>query len=547
MPLRPALSRYGNWVPAPLLAGAITLTYAEVEQKLFANHQSTRLKTLGSVALLPSADARRLLGAALEHWDIQLRTGAARRLIGLDGLAAFETVTKLLESRRLLAKKTIRCLGRLDEPEVTRYLLGLRRRVTRALAGEIEKAVAKHSSSEAALLKWELAGDLKPRLRNSIEEVSQTRLSEFLGELSDKARKKILQHPRSIAYLQTRGLFANEEEAVGAGSEEKSDLPPSSAAPSSSSPGHTTPEAATSLEAPAKPWQAELGHGLVLSARQYGWIVTHWNDLDARGYRVFKVPKANGQERTIAAPVSVLKSMQRLILRVLTQSFALHDHCHGFRRGRSIRSNAEPHVGHEVVIGLDLKDFFPSITAGRVYGLFISLGFVEPDARLLTRLVTYCGVLPQGAPTSPAIANLICRHLDSRLVGLAQKADAAYTRYADDLTFSGSMQIRSLLPLIRSIIAEEGFTISEEKQHITQRGARQDVTGLTVNEKVSVPRAVRRRLRAVVHRASKGDQTRWEGKRIEMASIKGHIAFLHSVHPQEAAALLVKLKQAVAT
>jgi len=208
-------------------------------------------------------------------------------------------------------------------------------------------------------------------------------------------------------------------------------------------------------------------------------------------YTVSSIPKRYGGTREICAPGGSLRYLQRRILDNLLNPRPLSDTCHGFRSKRSTSSNAAPHVGQAMVINLDLRDFFPTITAARVAGLFAQLDLPggTMGRAFLVDAVTFRGRLPQGAPTSPGIANLICRRLDSQLSGLARHAGAEYTRYADDLTFSGPVAIASCLPTVRRIVAEEGFALADEKTRLMRRGVRQDVTGLTVNDQVSVPRA----------------------------------------------------------
>jgi hypothetical protein len=203
----------------------------------------------------------------------------------------------------------------------------------------------------------------------------------------------------------------------------------------------------------------------------------------------------------------------------------LHDAAHGFAPERSILTNARNHVGRDVVINLDLKDFFPTLTYARVKGLFEALGYAEAVAIPLALLctepmvdeVTLDGerhfiadgprLLPQGAPTSPAITNLICRRLDRRLMGLARTLGFAYSRYADDLTFSASgeavKKIGTLLKAVHGIVEAEGFKVHPDKTRVMRRSTRQEVTGLTVNEAVAVPRDLLRRYRAVLQQVER--------------------------------------------
>jgi len=257
-------------------------------------------------------------------------------------------------------------------------------------------------------------------------------------------------------------------------------------------------------------------------------------------YYFFSLPKAHGGERLILAPKSELKSLQRWILDHILNKIPLPPCAHGFRRGHSTLSNALPHCGKEVVVRFDLEDFFHTITYRRVRGLFRSLGYSKEISVLLGLLTTfrpdaypyeymrhipqmlwmrsmgsarrsYRGYpttppfLPQGAPTSPALANLIARNLDRRLVGLAQKFGAGYTRYADDLTFSGNAGFRRdigrFLPLVKRIVHGEGFYLARNKLRIRRKGGRQTVTGLVVNYRPNVSREAYRRLRVLLHKA----------------------------------------------
>jgi len=197
-----------------------------------------------------------------------------------------------------------------------------------------------------------------------------------------------------------------------------------------------------------------------------------------------------------------------------------------------------------------------------VRGIFQSLGYCEDVAIPLALLCTvkpaakvreFLGdqrhrMLPQGAPTSPALANLACRHLDARLAGLAAKFGCAYTRYADDLTFSGDeafeKSLKRFLPLLRKIIGAEGFRLNRKKIHFARRGARQRVTGLVVNHRPSVPRAYRRRLRAILHNARKTglDAQNREGHPHFRQALRGRIEFVRATHPQLADRLLAELR-----
>lgn len=279
-------------------------------------------------------------------------------------------------------------------------------------------------------------------------------------------------------------------------------------------------------------------------------------------YQRFTIPKKSGGERLISAPMPRLKRAQYWVLDNILAQVPLHDAAHGFAPERSILTNARNHVGRDVVINLDLKDFFPTLTYARVKGLFEALGYAEAVAIPLGLLctepmvdeVTLDGerhfiadgprLLPQGAPTSPAITNLICRRLDRRLMGLARSLGFTYSRYADDLTFSGSgeavKKIGTLLKAINGIVEAEGFTVHPDKTRVMRRSARQEVTGLTVNEGVAVPRDLMRRYRAVlqqVERHGPVDKHFGPGKDV-IRSLLGFGHFAMMIDPKRGAPLL---------
>lgn len=277
--------------------------------------------------------------------------------------------------------------------------------------------------------------------------------------------------------------------------------------------------------------QGDFEAGLYLDRSAFEWLVVYRNNLDWFYSERF-IKKASGGKRRILAPCAMLKGIQRLILSCILEKVALHRACHGFTKKKSIVTNAKPHVGKEVVINIDLEDFFPTLTFDRVQGIFRSLGFSPNNCRLLALACCHKGVLPQGSPASPALANIACFRLDCRLAGLARKLDADYTRYADDITLSGGRSAIHCLPLVRSIIKGEGFRISEKKFRIIRQGNRQEVTGLTVNQGVALPRETRRRLRAAVHNLKNGKPMHWEGHVLDIRALMGHLSFLRMIHPE---------------
>jgi hypothetical protein len=283
---------------------------------------------------------------------------------------------------------------------------------------------------------------------------------------------------------------------------------------------------------------ADLARWLDLpEAELRGWLEARPAWTRGYDYRRFTIPKRRGGTRAIEAPSEKLMALQRRVLHRLLNALPMPDCATGFVPGRSIVDNARPHAGQGVLISLDLADFFPSISAEQVQAAWQGIGWNAESARILTAICTSEGHLPQGAPTSPALSNLVCGRLDVRLDRLAQAAQGHYTRYADDLTFSfeglrglqrrprpqGWRRLRRasgreaqprrpkpgpswrIVALILSIIKDEGFSIQRKKRIRIQRPhQRQMTTGLVVNRTVNLPRAQRRLIRAMQHRAKLG-------------------------------------------
>jgi hypothetical protein len=272
---------------------------------------------------------------------------------------------------------------------------------------------------------------------------------------------------------------------------------------------------------------------------------------DPRGsqftYRQFEIPKRAGGTRTIEAPSDALKALQRRIMRRMLNPLPIHPAATGFVRGHSIVHNARPHAGRGAVINLDLKGFFHSIERERVYFAFRALGWGRAPANILANICTHEGRLPQGAPTSPALSNVVCRRLDARLSGLAAKLGGQYTRYADDITVSfphfgrnrrrGKPKgkraekrppavSRGFLTSVKRILESEGFQIQMKKKVRVQRPhQRQTATGLVVNRTVNLPRAARRRIRAMQHRERMGQLGRREAAQLRgWESLVGMVA-----------------------
>jgi len=310
---------------------------------------------------------------------------------------------------------------------------------------------------------------------------------------------------------------------------------------------------------------ADVAKALSLSIRQLRWLAFHTEAATRTHYVKFQVPKKSGGMRTLAAPHKTLKAAQHWILANVVGKLAVTDAAHGFVPGRGIVSNASPHVSKTVVVNLDLSDFFPTIVFPRVRAVFERCGYSGSVATILALLctecpratVTYAGTkyeaatgprgLPQGAPTSPGLSNQIARKLDKRLLGVAAKLGLTYTRYADDLTFSGDAELAGkigwLLAKVRNIAREEGFAVNEKKTRVMRRSTAQTVTGVVVNDKPSISRDELRRLRAILHRAkSEGlDAQNREGRPNFREWLVGKIAFVSMVCPDAGAKLKAAL------
>ncbi|MEO8700736.1 MAG: reverse transcriptase family protein [Kofleriaceae bacterium] len=281
-------------------------------------------------------------------------------------------------------------------------------------------------------------------------------------------------------------------------------------------------------------------------------------------YRRFTIPKRTGGERLISAPRIRLKRVQHWILEKLLEPLVLAEPAHGFRAGRSTVSNALPHLGAAVVINIDLKDFFPTVTYPRVKGLFRKLGYSEEIATVLGLTCTEPDIvettldgiryyvargarrLPQGAPTSPAITNALCRRLDRRVAGYAAKHGYTYTRYADDLTLSSKQadaRVGACLAFLRKVVVTEGFAIHPDKIRVVRKGRRQEVTGVVVNDKPGVPRDELRKFRALLYQIDKDGPAgkTWGAGGDVLTAALGFASYVAMVDREKGAALRAKV------
>lgn len=220
-------------------------------------------------------------------------------------------------------------------------------------------------------------------------------------------------------------------------------------------------------------------------------------------YYNFSISKKSGGKRTISMPNKELLIVQKTIQEKILNNITIHENAYGFVKNKSIKENAKRHLNKEMILNLDLKDFFPSIHRGRVYYIYKNLcNYDNNTAYCLTKLTTYKNSIPQGAPTSPIISNIVAYMLDIRLSKVAENFNIIYTRYADDITFSGKKENvnGSLLKIVSAIIKECGFSINEKKTRFASYAGRQEVTGLIVNNTaISVPSNYLKQIRQEIY------------------------------------------------
>jgi hypothetical protein len=279
-------------------------------------------------------------------------------------------------------------------------------------------------------------------------------------------------------------------------------------------------------------------------------------------YRV--LTKQSGTIRLIEAPKSRLKALQRQILAQILDRIPPHSAAHGFLAGRSVKTFTAPHLRQRVVLKMDLRDFFPSISGVRIQTIFRTAGYPESVADLLggictnavpravwnaaeadadqthlqeARILHTRPHLPQGAPASPALANICAYRVDCRLAGLAHSAGAQYTRYADDLAFSGAEDfergVERFSTHVAAILMEEGFSVNHRKTRIMRQGVCQRLAGLAANQRANVPRVDFDRLKATLNncvRLGPESQNRAAHPRFQ-AHLDGRIGWVESVNP----------------
>lgn len=281
-------------------------------------------------------------------------------------------------------------------------------------------------------------------------------------------------------------------------------------------------------------------------------------------YKRFKLKKKRGGYRVIQSPEDELKYLQRWILYNIIEKIPSHSSCKGFDKETSIKQNAEIHLNQKAILKIDLLRFYDSINEKRIYGIFKSLGFHKNLAVSLAKICTIlpnhqfltsfkstekmlkdqikkskAGILPQGAPTSPKLSNLVARNLDKRLTSLAAKWNLCYSRYADDITFSGEVEpLQKIKKIVFRIINEENYFVNYNKTKLLVRGNPFFVTGLSVNNDfVTIPRKRKSEIEHhLYHCIKNGVEMHMSKCGIKKRNFKdwllGNIAFIHSVEKE---------------
>jgi RNA-directed DNA polymerase len=256
-------------------------------------------------------------------------------------------------------------------------------------------------------------------------------------------------------------------------------------------------------------------------------------------YKTYKIQKKSKKLRTISQPNRKMKGLQSWILVNILNKVKVSDSCKGFEKKLSTLDNAKPHRGASVVLTIDLKDFFSNITDIQIYNIFSNLGYNKIISTVLTKICTYKGSLPQGGPCSPKLANLVTWRLDLRIQGYVGKRGISYTRYADDLSFSGqnSSKVVKIIPMIKKIIENERFIINKNKLRIAGPARAKIVTGLIISgEEIGVGKKKYKKLRAKIHHLTMDN----EQKNIQLVDeVNGWLSYLNSVDKKR----LIKAKK----
>lgn len=273
------------------------------------------------------------------------------------------------------------------------------------------------------------------------------------------------------------------------------------------------------------------------------YLYTLTNSSD-KFYRKFKINKKNGKKRKIEEPLLILKEAQYWVLENILLKCSCSNYTKAFKLNSSIKENAKFHKKQKVVINLDIEDYFGTIRGYKVYEFFKSLGYNSEVSIMLTKICTNKDSLPQGAPSSPYLSNIITKNLDNKLAIVANTAEykLRYTRYADDITFSTNKEI-DITKLIRdtsNVLKQEGFKINYKKTRVSSNNRRQMVTGIVVNDKLQVSKQQRKKTRQAMYYIEKYDleshirNIGWKrGSEKYLRHLLGNVNFVLFINPKD--------------
>lgn len=280
----------------------------------------------------------------------------------------------------------------------------------------------------------------------------------------------------------------------------------------------------------------DLADHTCLSGSQLWWLLFAGH----KAYTIFRVAKKAGGFRSIAHPTRLLRFTQRWILRNILEKLHTTPSSYGFERGSKLRLHAEQHLGAQAILTLDIENFFPSISIAQVTRVFLTAGYPSSAASMLARLCTCMNALPQGAPSSPRLANLVCFRMDRRLAQFAQQRGIVYTRYADDLSFSSAHErvLAKARPFISHIVHDAGFRLNGRKSRMSGPRSRKTITGLVLtSDTVGIGRQRLRELRARIHRAHTGRES------LSLDTIQGWLDYVSDADPSRYRILVRYIEQ----
>ncbi len=258
-------------------------------------------------------------------------------------------------------------------------------------------------------------------------------------------------------------------------------------------------------------------------------------------YEYLEIPKKDGRKRKLMVPDTLLKTVQKNILKHVLYGMKISPYAKAYQKGNNIVSNALPHVNQPMILKLDIKNFFNHITFEQIKSLvFKEEYFPESISTLLTILCSYHGYLPQGAPTSPAISNIILKEFDETVGKWCQKRQINYTRYCDDLTFSGQLKKQEIIDFIKLELSKMGFQLNSKKTKLLTKKNRQIITGIVVNNQLNAPRKYRKEIRKQIYYCKKfGIENHLKYHHLDIDvenyknTLKGKIVFVLQINPND--------------